>query len=123
MPQMTYYLPDGVVYAKPGEFLICRSADGTYKAYRVHNLYLVTALLPVETTLGGGGPLEFVAQSSVAASSEPEIRYSVSEFEKSFRSKNSAIESIAQHTLGPSLPERYLPVAQFTSPSCVVYDG
>src|SRR5438094_212428 len=115
MPQMMYHLPDRVVYAKPGEFLIYRNAEGAYKVYRVHNLYLITRLIPIETTLGGGGPPAFVPQSSVAASSEPEILYLVSEFEKTYPSKSSAIESISQHTLGPILPEHYLDVRQFTS--------
>ena len=117
---MTYHLPEGVVYAKPGEFLICTTAKTTHKVYRVHNLYLMTQLLPIEPVLTGGAPLGFVPHSSVAASAEPQIHYLVTEFEKTFPSRESAIESISRNTLGPSIPDRYLDVRQFASTNCQV---
>jgi hypothetical protein len=123
MPQMSYQLPEGVVYAKPGEFLICSNAKSGYKVYKVHDLYLITRLIPVEPVLAGGKPLGFVSRSSVAASSEPEIHYLITEFEKTFPSEKNAIESISHHTLGPTLPDRYLDVRKFTSTSCKVHPG
>jgi hypothetical protein len=118
-PQMTYRLPEGVVYAKPGNYVLCRKPEGSYRVYQVQDMYLVERLLPVETTLGGTAP-EFVAHSLVAASAEPQIRYLVNEFEKTFPSRTSAIESIAQRSLGPNTPERYLDVLQFMSSNCEV---
>lgn len=121
MQQISFQLPEGVVYAKPEEFLICSNAKTTHKVYRVHGLYLVTKLIPVEPVLAGGKPLGFVPHSSVAASSEPEINYLVTEFEKTFSSKTSAIESISHKTLGPTLPDRYVDVRKFMSGNCQVH--
>jgi hypothetical protein len=121
MPEMMYHLPDGVVYAKPGQFLMGRSAEDNYRLYQVQGLYLISRLLPIEPTQGGGEPLGFLLQSSVAASAGEEIRYLVTEFSKIFPSKKSAIESISQHTLGPAIADQCLDVRQFTSLRFEVY--
>ncbi len=119
---MAYYLPDQVVSASAGDYII-KNNDRRFHVFKVEGLYLLSKLLPIESPIFKGDTLGFVDERTLAASKLPSMCYLVNSFEKDYQTQQGAITAIVNQELGGTSLSQCVEVNYFPKDQSMIYSN